>query len=355
VTAILHSKPWLTEDDFRAVREVLCSGWLAQGENTAAFERALAEWVCVDNPGVGVGSGSAAIVLALKALGVTSSDEVILPTYVCESVLDAAVAVGAAPVLCDVGLEWVATVDEIEPRVTSRCKALIVPHMYGIFADVQSIRALGVPIVEDCAQALDDFRTRPVQGDIAIYSFHPTKCLTTGEGGMAVAGDQDLAAMMRELRDGRATWGGRYLFSPLSDVASALGLSQLSRYTQGLLMRQEFAGEYKKGLESYIRPYIPDLSRDRTMWFRFPLLVPGGLDGCGEAFASRGIYVRRGVNRLLHRLLGLPDERFPNAVRLFQQTVSLPIYPALSRQEHGRALDAAQEIFSSIGNRNHAA
>src|SRR5579862_2405809 len=165
---ILHSKPWITDDDLQAVEAVLRGGMLAQGGVTARFEQALNEWVGGAGA-IGVGSGSAAIVLALEALDVGPSHEVVLPTYVCVSVLEAVITVGAKPVLADVGENWVMTHDDAVPLVTSRTRAIIVPHMYGVFADVPSFRSLGIPVIEDCAQGLDDRHARQIEGDIAIF------------------------------------------------------------------------------------------------------------------------------------------------------------------------------------------
>jgi perosamine synthetase len=336
----------MIEDDVTEVQGVIESGSLAQGERTLAFEQAIGRWVGVRHPGVGVASGSAATLLALMALGVGRGDEVILPTYVCHTVLQAVVTASAVPVLCDVGQDWVVSPDEVAGHLTKLTKAVIVPHMYGIFADVKPIRDLGVPVIEDCAQAVGSEGEWTVQGDIAVFSFHPTKCLTTGEGGMALSRDAALNDHMRALRDGCSGDIGWRLFSPLSDIASALGLSQLNRYATALRIRAELADGYLNSLEPIIPDYVPRVPKGRTMWFRFPLRAPGGIDLWQDPFYRSGIHVRRGVDRLLHRLLNLTDERFPKSVQHFEETVCLPIYPALSGEEHHRVVTSAQEIFS---------
>src|SRR5882672_11343027 len=183
---ILHSKPWITDADNAALADLMRSGMLAQGTKTAEFERAVSEWVGVKDSGVAVGSGAASIVLALDALGIGSGDEVVLPTYVCPKVPEAVLTTGATPVLCDMSDYWTLKPDNVEPYVSPRTKALIVPHLYGIFSDTRSFHRFGIPVIEDCAQAIGHAGKRPPSsGDIAIFSFHPTKLLTTGEGGMA--------------------------------------------------------------------------------------------------------------------------------------------------------------------------
>ena len=344
---ILHSKPWIVEADVEAVTGVLRTGMIAQGESTQEFERALGTWVGVEDGGVSVGSGAAALVLALSALGVGVGDEVVLSTYLCPSVLEAILTTGATPVLCDVGPNWVVAAENMAQCITPNTKALIVAHMYGIFADVESFRQFGIPIIEDCAQAIDYKEKRKPSGDIAMFSFHPTKCFTTGEGGMAVSANSDLVAIMRSIRDGFKDAVGGRLFSPMSDISASLGLSQLSRYHKALDRRNDLALKYKSALEKVIPDSLQYVPLENSMFFRFPIKIPGGLGVYQDRFAQKNICVRRGVDRLLHRLMGGPDDNFRESVRLFEMTVSLPIYPALTDEEHSYCAESAVEIFST--------
>jgi len=341
---VLHSRPWITVEDEASVTATLATGFLAQGAIAARFEDEMASWLKTSG-GVATGSGGAALVLALRALGCGPGSEVILTTYVCRTVLDAVVATGAKPMLCDAGPDWVVRAEEIAPHVTPRTRAIIVAHLYGIFADLPAIRAFGVPIVEDACQALGTTAQHTEQGDCLVLSFHPTKCLTTGEGGMVLGRDPSLVARVRKLRDGIPGKPGRE-FSPLPDLSAALGLSQLRRYPEFLRRRHDLAAKWRSALAT-----IPGLGLDRlngvsSMHFRFPLQRAGGLDACAAHFATRGIHVRRGVDALLHRLLGLSDHDFPIAVGLIAATVSLPIYPALDSESFNRSCAAAVEIFS---------
>ena len=345
MTPVTHSKPWIIDADLEAVRRVLESRMIGQGERTAEFEATLAEWVGADGA-VAVGSGSAALALALTALGVRAGDEVVIPTYVCASVGEAVATVGADAVLCDVGPAWVVTPEAAARVVTRKTRALIVPHMYGIYADVDSFRRFGLPIVEDCAQAVDYKGKRPLTGDIGVFSFHPTKCLTVGEGGAAVAHDPALVRALRTRRDGASAGDRGRLLSPLSDVAAALGLSQLARYHEALDRRRALALRYRAALEPIVREGFVRESFDNGMLFRLPLKVPGGLPVYQEAFARRNIHVRRGVARLLHRVRGRPDAGFETSVDHFETTLSLPLYPALTDDEHAACVRAALEILS---------
>lgn len=318
---IEHSRPWLTEEDRDAILSVLDSRMLAQGVRTEEFETRVSAWLACGPAGVAVSSGAAALALALRTLGVVAGDEVILPTYVCDSVRRAVLAVDATPVLADVGPLWVATVESYGARLTSRTRAVIVPHLYGLFADVRSFRALGVPIVEDCAQAIGE-QGRTFEGDLAVLSFHPTKCITTGEGGMVLSHDESLARKARSHR-----------LAPLSDLASALGLSQLARYEANLSRRAAIARIYLQALHGTLPDDVGTALTTRSMYYRFVTLGDDAFEDVAPRFADRGVLVRRGVNELLHRTAQEGDDWFPNATRLFRHTVSLPIYPSMTDEE----------------------
>lgn len=165
------------------------------------------------------------MILALKALGVGQTDEVILPTYVCRSVIEAIFTVGARPVLCDIGNEWTITAETVATKVTPRTAAIIVVHIFGIRTDTASLERFDVPIIEDACQA---FTAKAIEtgrdtgGSVAVLSFHAIKCLTTGEGEMAVSNDTGLVKRMREFRDGVDSAPGNRVASPMTDLQAAL-------------------------------------------------------------------------------------------------------------------------------------
>ena len=347
MTPISHSKPWITDADKQAVDVVLVSNMLAQGELTGKLEQQLSHWIHALD-GVAAGSGAAALVLALHGVGVRRGDEVILPTYVCRSVFEAVLTAGGVPVLCDVGEDWVVTATCVAQRISRQTKAIIVPHMYGVFADVESFRQFGVPVIEDCAQAVDSNGHRFISADVAVFSLHPTKCLTAGEGGMAVSSDPQIVAKMRALRDGSDALEGWRLFSPLSDIAAALALSQLRRYSEALARRAEIADRYTRMLENVKPDCLNRRALERSMFFRFPIRIEGGLEACQGTFMDHGIHVRRGVDALLHRLIGGDDRDFTTSVKLYEATVSLPIFPALMPEEESRCIDCAEKVLLGL-------
>lgn len=342
---IAHSKPWITDADIQAAERQMRSGMVGQGTVCRELERRIARWVgAVD--GVCAGSGTAALVLALKALEVRPNDEVVLPTYVCVSVYEAVLTAGARPVLCDVGCDWVITAETVSRAVTAKTRAVIVPHIYGIFADVRAIRGLGIPVVEDFAQAVPAESSCVLEADIAVFSFHPTKCLTAGEGGAAVSSNSGLIEKMRHCRDGGGLRPSARLFSPLSDLSASLAIAQLARFPEMLEKRRTLALKYWDVFQKICPRILNPSLLERSMFFRFPVLVEGGLGACHDRFLERGIIVRQGIDLLLHRCEQRADQEFPSAVRLFERTVSLPLYPALTPEEESRCLHAAEEIFT---------
>lgn len=319
---------------------------LGQGERTAALEQRVASWLGAAG-GVAASSGSAALLLALRSLNIRSGDEVIVPTYVCRSVAESVHAAGAAPRFCDSGSDWVVTADEVRRAVRGRTKAVIVPHLYGIFADTAAIRsALRIPVIEDFAQAFPGERSRVLEGDIGMVSFHPTKCLTSGEGGVAISARADHVSAMRRIRDGgQKEFVGRQ-FSPFSDLAAALVSAQLDRYAEFLARRASIAKLYTETLSPVCREWLPRQELlNAGMHFRFTLRVPGGLESVESAFRAAGVTVRRGVDELLHRVGGEPDTNFPVAVRQFDETISLPIRPSMTMEETRQVADAASRIL----------
>lgn len=337
---ITHSKPWIDEADLDAVRQALSSGMISRGRKAQDFEDAVAEYSGASGC-VAVGSATAALILILKALDIGPGDEVILPTYVCVSVANAVKAVGAKPVLCDIGGHWNMTPQTVEPHVSKNTKAIIVVHIFGITADTASFKRFNVPIIEDCAQAFGARTSGKIAGTAgkaAIFSFNAIKCLTTGEGGIAASMDVALVDRMRELRSCNA------VASPMTDIQGALGLSQLSRYDEMLTRRRSIADKYFGILPHHLVDKVSAVKK-ASIFFRFPITIPDDFETLRRSFEASGIAVRKGVDALIHRQFGLSDAGFPNAVKLFNTTLSLPIYPALEAKELDIILHEAARLW----------
>jgi dTDP-4-amino-4,6-dideoxygalactose transaminase len=315
------------------VAAVVRRGWVAAGPEVTAFERELAGWLGVEAVAA-VASGSAALELALRAVGVGPGDEVVIPTYVCDALHHAVRRTGAAPVLADADPATLSmSAADARARLTPRTRALIVPHAFGLAADLEPFRALGVPLVEDCAQTLGarvGGRAVGTLGTLAVCSFYATKLLTTGEGG-AVAGP---AALVERVRDARE-YDERTDLAPrgnakLTDLAAALGRSQLTRLDGFLARRRAIAARYRERLRRAPCTAPPEAG-DRHVYHRFVLETERSPERVQADLAARGVAARRPVFRPAHQALGL--EGFPAAERLWRRTVSIPCYPTLTDAE----------------------
>ncbi len=343
---IQHSRPWISDDDVHAVEEVLASGMIASGAQVSAFEEQVAAF-SGEAGGIATSCGTAALVLALRALSLPVQSEVILPTYVCREVYAAVVASGLTPVLCDVALDGLMTAETVAARLSPKAAAIIVVHLFGRIANTSAIEALGRPVVEDACQSFgadngSDGTRLPSR--VRVFSFHATKALTTAEGGMVVSRDAGLLSRIRALRDGGGATENR-LPAPMSDLQAALGLSQLRRYPGMLARRRSIAAIYADALRgcSVDVEAIENIKRGAA--FRFVVRSKLPFAKVERAFADAGITVRRGVDALLHRSIGKDPSGFPNAERLFAESVSVPIYPALSDDDVERISRALPDIF----------
>lgn len=321
--SIPHSFPWITAEDTRAVTTQLSCRQLANGPATNRFESAVAEYLGFRQVW-STGSGQAALMSAFQAVGVKVGQKVLLPTYVCRAVADAINEIGAIPVFCDVGEDWCLAVDAVEKSITPGVAAIVVVHPFGIAAEVKPLLEFGIPVVEDCCQCFSPHVGH--DGVIAVFSFHATKCLTTGEGGVVATSDAEVAERIGLLQ--------KTAPSParMSDLQAALGLSQLARYEEMLDWRRRAAERYSQATtHKHMRRLVSVW--ERSMFFRFPLTVEMGYERVAPRFEELGVSVRRGVDTLLHRKVGLCDIAFPVATDLFNTTLSVPFYPALSEEQ----------------------
>ena len=176
---IPHSRPTLGAGEIRAATAVIESGHIAEGEAAKDFENEFARRLGVGYA-VATSSGTAALHLSLLAMGIGVGDEVIMPGYVCTALLNAVSYVGASPVLADINPQtYNIDPDDVKNRLTERTRAIVVPHLFGLPADMESLLALNVPIIEDCAQAVGGFYNGSplgTLGDVGIFSFYASLC-----------------------------------------------------------------------------------------------------------------------------------------------------------------------------------
>jgi perosamine synthetase len=342
---IPHSRPSFDDEEILALENVLTSGQIAQGPQIENFEEELGNYHDL-LPGVATSSGTAALHLALLSLGVGQGDEVLLPSYVCSAPLHAVYHSRATPVLVDVDpTTGNIDPDDLKKRLTSKSKAIIVVHLFGLPANVREISALGVPVIEDCAQALGaELAGRKVGtfGRVTICSFYATKIITTGEGGMLLSSDPDLLARSRDLRDydKKEDLGPRFNYK-MTDLQAALGRSQFQKLESFLGQREELARVYSEQLAT-LPCNLPPSQKGR-IYYRYVVSLQGDVSGLIKKLLNMGIEVARPVYRPLHRYFSLED--CPGAEMAWKSHLSLPIHPSLVSQDVHRVCQALQQAL----------
>jgi len=347
-TFIPHSRPALGEAEAKVVAEVIRGGWIAQGRQGAAFEQAMAK-VTGQGQGVAVSSGTAALYLALMALRIGSGDEVVIPSYVCTALWHAVHLTGATPVLVDIEpATYQLSPQAVARALTRRTKAMIVPHMFGLPADVVTMKSHGIPVIEDCAQTLGvTVRGTPVggAGKLAICSFYVTKLLTAGEGGMVLGRDESLVGRVRALRqyDEQNTPERAFNYK-MTDMQAALGLCQAARLESFLARRRAIAARYHEAiLQAGLTPPLVPAGLEHG-YFRYVVRLPHPVDpALDRAARTLGIGCRRPVDPPIHRYLGLAG--FPETDAAWERALSIPLYPALTDHEVERVVGALPAIL----------
>jgi len=353
-TTIPHSRPAIDRRDLQAAVDVLISGQIAQGPLVEQFERGMAGFFGLQG-GAAVSSGTAALELALRALGVGAGDDVIMPSYVCPAPWLATQRVGAQAILVDIDLNT-CNIDPIAAcqAVTPRTRAIIVPHLFGLPADLTGLEQIGIPLIEDCAQTLgatEGGRAVGSVGRLTVCSFYATKLLCAGEGGMVLSNEGRLVERVKLLReyDGAATLDPAAFNLKLTDVQAALGLSQLERLPAFHERRRILAAGYRQVLSS-TSVVCPSLPPGRTHgYYRFVIRLPhlrthpDGLSGLISRLEQEGIQCRKPVFRPLHRYLD--QSGFPNSDEADRTALSIPLYPDLTDDEVDQIQQALIKVF----------
>jgi perosamine synthetase len=256
--------PLLSGNELKYVTECIETGWISsEGSFVTRFETEFAQYVN-RNHGITVSNGSAALDIAVKALGLGKGDEVIMPAFTIISPAQSVVTAGAVPVLIDSDpITWNMDVTQIETEITPKTKAILVVHIYGLPVDMDPVLALckkyDLKLIEDAAEMHGQTYKGQMCGsfgDISIFSFYPNKHITTGEGGMIVCNDADLAEKCKKLRNlAFEPQGRRFIHHELgwnyrmTNLQAALGVAQLEKMEFHIQRKREIGNLYNKGLK----------------------------------------------------------------------------------------------------------
>jgi perosamine synthetase len=355
------ARPQVGNDELEEVRGVLASGILTQGPKVDEFERMVAERVGVDHA-VAVTSATTALHLTLAALEIGPGDEVLVPDFTFPATANVVVQQGATPVLVDIDLSTFAMrTDDLGRRITSRSRAVIPVHPFGLPADMGPILDVGaragLSVVEDAACALGATYQDRQAGSIGragCFSFHPRKSITTGEGGMVTTADGELAARLRLLRShGGLRHEGRFTFEAagynyrLSDILAAVGVAQMRRLDEHLANRRRVAAQYDAllaGLDGVRRPATPTGSTHTYQSYVVLLDERIDRDAVIGRLRADGIETTIGTYAVhaqpyFARTLGHAAGDLPSSQRAFLSTIALPLHGGLSDGDVERVVE----------------
>lgn len=371
--------PSLTDEEWQAVREPLLSGWLTQGPKVSQFEKDFAALHGV-NHSLAVTSCTTGLHLALEAMGVGPGDEVIVPAFTWVATANVVLYCGATPVFCDVDTTtFNIKVEDIASKITERTKAIIPVHLFGLCADIDAIREAipsHVQILEDAACAAGASykgRMAGTLGDMAAFSFHPRKSITTGEGGMVTTNNKELNRMAEIMRNHgaeipeevRHNSAKPYLLPDfkmlgfnyrMTDLQAAVGLVQLTKLEEFINERQKWAEYYTQNLKEIGWLCPQQVSKDITQhaWQAYvcyvdPDKAPLPRNEIMDILQQKGIATRPGTHAV-HMLsfykekYGITENDFPGARACDQNTMAIPLHNKMEKEDFDYVIEALHAI-----------
>lgn len=371
--------PSLTEEEWQATREPLLSGWLTQGPKVAQFEKEFAALHGV-NHALAVTSCTTGLHLALEALGVGPGDEVIVPAFTWVATANVVLYCGATPVFCDVDTTtFNIKIEDIASKITARTKAIIPVHLFGLCADIDAIRSVIPPhvkILEDAACAAGaSYKGRMAGslGDMAAFSFHPRKSITTGEGGMVTTTNHDLNRLAEIMRnhgaeiseEARHNSSKPYLLPDfkmlgfnyrMTDLQASVGLVQLSKLHSFIKEREQWANYYTEHLKDipWIRPQAVSNDITQHAWQAYvcyvdPEKAPMPRNDMMDILQQKGIATRPGTHAV-HMLTfyrekyRIKSDDFPGAKACDQNTMAIPLHNKMVKEDFDYVIEALKTI-----------
>jgi len=356
------AKPLIGEEEKKAVSEVLDSGMIACGPKTEEFEKKFAEFVGTKYA-IATTSGTTALHLGLLSLGIGKGDEVIVPSFSFIATANSVLFCDATPVFCDVDPKtFNIDVNKIEEFISEGARAIMPVHLYGQPADMKSIQEISekhnLKIIGDAAQAHGasyDGNMIGSFGDLECFSFYPTKNMTTGEGGMVTTNNDELAERAYSIRNhGRqkTKWGyehGRIGYNyRMTDIAAAIGIEQLKKLPSFLKKRRENAKFYGKNLENVETPYVLDDAKHAYHQYTIKCKNRDKLlEELKKNEIGFGIYYPKPLHKYPHlEKFGHNDLKVSE--RLVNEVVSLPVHPALTKEELEKVVDVINKAHQHL-------
>ncbi len=369
------TKPYLGEEEKQVVSQVIESGWVSQGPKVAEFEERFAEYVGA-RYAVATTSCTTALHAALAVSSLGPGDEVIVPSLSFIATANSVVYCNAIPVFADIDPETCnIDVEKIEGAITKKTKAIMPVHQMGLPADLDSIQKIAnkynLIVIEDAACAIgSEYKGKKIggHGNIACFSFHPRKIITTGEGGMITTDDPEIAARLRRFRhhgmsvsDIERHVANKIIIETypdlgynyrMTDIQAAMGLEQVKRLPFIIKTRRQIAGIYDEELSKipYVRvPQVPTYAfhNYQSYWIELLESAPVDRNMLMSKLLEKGIATRRGIMAIHMEpyYKGYSRLSLPTTEKITMNTVLLPLYPTLSSEEQSYITNSLKEIL----------
>jgi perosamine synthetase len=372
-------KPWLDEEEWYAMKDVILSGWVSQGPKVKEFEQKVAAYIGVRHA-VAMNACTSAMHIAMKIAGVKYGDEVIVADSTCMANVNAINMAGAVPVFVDIDPDTY-NIDPklIEAKITPKTKVIMNIDQVGLSNDLDALKAIcdkhGLTLLDDAATAFGGKYKNKFLGShnvMATYSFHPRKMITTGEGGMLVTDDDNIAEQARILRATGASvsdldrhkakglilqkyYDSGYNYR-LTDMQAAMGIVQLTKIDAMLEQRKnqaEYYNEHLAEISDLQLPFVPEYAT--PAWSSYCIKInPKSKKTVPEVLqtlAAANISARFGIQPLHQEPYfenqNYRDEDFPVSCAIADQTFFVPIYPGMTAQQQQYIVETLKQIFQS--------
>ncbi|MDX2173162.1 MAG: DegT/DnrJ/EryC1/StrS family aminotransferase [Bacteroidota bacterium] len=350
------NEPLLNGNEKKYLNECVDTGWISsEGPFVKKFED---DFSAISNRayGISVCNGTAALEIAVEALGITKGDEVILPSFTIISCVSAIIKAGATPVLVDSEeLTWNMNVSQIEAKITNKTKAIMLVHIYGLTVDVDPVLELAtrynLKVIEDAAEAHGQtYKGKPCGsfGDVSVFSFYPNKLITTGEGGMILTNDSIIAERLRSLRNLCFT-SKRFIHQDLgwnmrmTNLQAAIGVAQLERWQESINRKREIGKLYTELLISesgLTLPVIKTSYCDNIYWVYGVILKDMNISAetimkqlADEEIGTRPFFYPMHLQPVLKNRGLFKNEKYPIAEKLYKQGFYLPCGLAITNKQ----------------------
>lgn len=366
------SAPWITQEDKDAVLAVLETSTLSIGPQVKAFERAVADRVGMKH-GLAVNSGTSGLHLCLDALGIGEGDEVITSPFSFVASANCIMFTGAKPVFADIDPDTLALDPaKVEAAITDRTRAIIPVDVFGQPCPIEAIWTIAkkydLAVIQDSCEAIGAERNgekvgAPAYCDAAVFAFYPNKQMTTGEGGIVVTNNDDMARAIDSLRnqgrDDAGTWMNHVRLGynyRLDEMSAALGLSQVNRLDAILDARNNVAAMYTERLQNVPGIKVPEVlpATTRMSWFVYVIQLEERLDKARvmQALEARGVPSRPYFSPIHTQPLyverfGFKDGDFPVTEEIAKRTLAIPFYSMMPEDEVEYVCEQLREVLTA--------